>query len=272
MKKNLLISLVLLATNIYAGGPWTPKKGGGYFQLQPTIPIGTYNKLFLKNNKDLNLNHSVIDFNFDAYLEYGITNKLAFIGTASTKYVSVKNSTVNKSLFAAGNQKIALKYKLREKKTLTSISINSEIYTSSANLNYGLSTGYMSNAIGLMLHYGGSINDKSYLYIEGGYFYRTHNYSDEVKITTEYGYKIKPKIWLAAVIDIKESTFNGTKKTPELEQTGLYPNNQEYFAWGGKFIYESEKQYGLSISSFGAFSGNYVAHLATLNIGIYKKW
>jgi hypothetical protein len=272
MKNSITIVFIVFVIKTYAGGPWTPKKGGGYFQLQPTIPTGTYNELFLKNNKDLVLNYNVIDFNFDAYLEYGISDRLAFIGTASAKYVAVKNNTINKSLFAAGNQKLALKYKLREKKTLTSVSVNSEIYTSSANLNYGLSTGYLSNAIGVMLHYGGSINSKSYLFIEGGYFYRTHNYSDEIKITTEYGYKIKPKIWLAAVFDIKESTFNGSRETTELQQTGLYPNNQEYFAWGGKFIYESEKQYGLSISSFGAFSGNYVAHLATLNIGVYKKW
>ena len=115
------------------------------------------------------------------------------------------------------------------------------------------------------------MKNDAYFFLEAGGTKRGNNFSDEVQVITEYGKKVKA-IWTAVVLDYKKSLRNGSRQTPNLDQTGLYPNNQEYFAFGLKLAKDLENGNGINFSTFGAFSGHKVAHLASVNLGWYKKW
>ena len=97
MKITTIIILLTFSLSSYAGGPWLNKKKSGFFQIQSTFPGGGYNTLFLENNNEYNLNRPVLDYTFQAYLEYGITDKLDIITTLPYKRVSTGNLDANSS-------------------------------------------------------------------------------------------------------------------------------------------------------------------------------
>ena len=280
--KYSIYSIILLLSflQVNAGGPWTNGKKKGFFQLQATIPLGTYNKLFIADGSLLELNRGVTDFHLQAYLEYGISDKLSFYGSLPYKFVST-NDELNPAstlpilpsgkLNGIGNIEMALKYKFLDKSFVSAFSIKAELNTASRDMEKGLATGYGANGIALYWHFGKGLN-RFYTFIEGGYTLKDHDYSDDIKLNFEVGYKAVDELWLALVLDIRKSMKNGSYEELNLIQTGLYPNNQEYFAFGFKTFYEFKNKTGISASSFGALSGNYAAYLATINIGIFRKW
>jgi hypothetical protein len=281
MRSILFVLLILFSIQqVDAGGPWTNGKKKGFFQLQATIPLGTYNLLFLEDGSDLELNRGVTDFHLQAYLEYGFTDNLSLTGSLPYKFVAT-NDEINPAadlpllpsgkLNGIGNIELALKYKFFDKSFVAATSIKAELNSISRDMEKGLATGYGANGIGIYGHLGKGLN-RFYTFVEGGYMFKDHNYSDEVRINFEAGYKAVDELWLALVFDIRESMKNGNFDEMNLIQTGLYPNNQEYFAFGFKTFYEFKNKIGLSASTFGAFGGNYAAHLATINIGVFKKW
>lgn len=281
MKQILIIALTIYPYSIFAGGPWLVKAKSGFLELQTTQPFGKYNQLFLENGQTLNLNRSVLDITFQGYLEYGISNKLNLITSLPIKVISTHEKqtklgnpyTLDKgSLIGLGNYKLALKYKLTEKKLNTAISIQANFNTISQDLNKGLATGYDANYIGLYAHLGKSINTNLYTFIEGGYNKTSSDFSDYIDIHYEIGYQIKKSFWGALTFDVRESIKNGVYNNQNLKQTGFYTNNQEYFAYGLKASYELKSKIGFTFATFGAFNGNYVAKIATVSVGIFKKW
>lgn len=281
MKQAILFTLLILTFPVLSGGPWLVKKKSGFLELQTTQPLGKYNKLFLENGQTLNLNRSVLDITYQAYLEYGISDKINIITNLPLKVISTheEQNILNNpillekgNLVGLGNYKLLLKYKLSDKKLNSAISLQTSFNTISKNLNKGLSTGYDANYIGLYVHLGKSFNSKLYTFIEGGYNKTLSNFSDYLDIHYELGYQIKKSFWGALTFDIRESFKNGNYNNPNLKQTGFYTNNQEYFAYGLKASYELKNKIGFTFATFGAFSGNYVAKIATVSVGIFKKW
>ncbi len=282
MKNNLLISLMLLfVIPVFAGGPWTPGKKHGFFQLQTTFPVGAYNKLFINDGSTLELNRGVTDISIQAYLEYGFVKNFSVVTALPYKFVSTNNELnpnaelpllPQGSLTAFGNYELALKYKFLDRPFVSAISVKAEFNTGKQDLEKGLATGFDASGYSLFWHIGKSFGRRFYSFFETGYTLRTNHYSDDLRFYLEGGYTPARNFWLAAVLDLKVSMKNGDYDDTYLRQTGLYTNNQEFFAYGLKASYELKNKTGFSASTFGAFWGNYVAHSITLNIGIYKKW
>jgi len=266
----------------YAGGPWLLPKKSGFFQLQSTLPLGSYNRLFLEHDKSLSLNRNALDFNFQAYLEYGISNKINLITVIPYKYIATGNAQhqlTNSILLPKGklsglsNYKLAFKFRISDKKIKAAISIQTSFNTAKKDLEKGLITGYQTNSLGLYTHIGKSFsNGKLYSFIESGINFASNNFSTFYEIHYELGYKLKPSFWSVITFDIRESLRDGTYKNENLRQTGFYTNNQEYMAYGVKGSYELKNKVGFTMATFGALSGNYVAYLGTVSLGIYKKW
>lgn len=281
MKNTILVALLMLSFSIFAGGPWLVKKKSGYFELQSTLPFGTYNTLFLENGQDLNLNREVLDVTFQTYLEYGISDKFNLITALPFKSISTGNAQAvltNPTLLPEGklngfgNYKLGFKYKLADKNIKAALSLQGSFNTAKQDLTTGLATGYSSNFIGLYTHVGKSFSEKLYSFIDLGYNTSTNNFSDYIDIHYELGYQLKKSLWTALTFDIRESTKNGSYLNENLRQTGFYTNNQEYFSYGVKASYELKNKMGFTAATFGAFSGNFVSHLATVSLGVYKKW
>ena len=282
MKIKLLAIIILSPIITFAGGPWLSQKKSGFFQIQSTLPVGAYSNLFLANNNNLELKRNALDYNFQAYIEYGLTDKINLISTLPYKHIStgdtldnLSNSTpLSKgSLSWFSNYKLALKYRLSNKKLKAAISVQSSFNTVKKDLDKGLITGFASNSIGLYTHIGMSfLKGKMYSFIEGGANITSNDFSDYYEIHYELGYQIKPSFWAVLTFDLKESFNNGSYVNQNLRQTGFYTNDQEYFAYGVKLAYELKSKVGFTFASFGAFSGNYVAKISTFSVGIYKKW
>ena len=281
MKFKFLILLLTLPFLSSAGGPWLSKKKSGFLQLQSTFPGGSYSKLFLENGESLSLNKDILDYTFQLYLEYGITDKLNLVTTLPYKYISVKNADNNLSgnnllpngnLNGLSNYKFALKYRLSNKKLKAALSLQSSFNTITQDFEKGLITGYASNSVGLYSHFGKSFSKKLYAFLEGGFNISGNNFSNFYEIHYELGYQLKPSFWTVLTFDIRESLRNGSFKKDNLRQTGFYTNDQEYFAYGLKMSYELKSKIGFTAATFGAFSGNYVAKISTFSLGVYKKW
>ena len=277
MKNFICLFIVLFSYSAFAGGPWLNKKKTGFFQLQSTFPGGSYNTLFIENGKESVLKNTVLDYTFQAYLEYGITNKFNVIATLPYKLVSTQqlNDSLaldDGSLSGLSNFKLGFKYQLIDKKIKLAVSLQSSLNTTSANLNKGLATGYQANTFGVYAHIGTGFSAKLYSFLDFGANKMSNNYSDFIDFHYEIGYQVKPSFWLAFTLDLRESLKTGTANDLRLNQTGLYTNNQEYFAYGLKASYELKNKIGFTAATFGAFSGNYVAKVATFSLGIYKKW
>ena len=281
--RNQFIFIIALCSNlsVIAGGPWLVKKKSSFLQVQSTFPIGTYNQLFLEDGSDPLINREVLDVNFQVYLEFGISDKLNIVTTLPAKYISTgaevedaKNPILLPagSLLGLSNYKFALKYGLLNKKIKVAISLQTSWNTINKDLDKGLATGFNANIFSLYGHVGGSITNRLYLFTDVGYSNMTHNYSDYIDAHMELGYQLKKPLWISGTIDIKESLKNGSYSNANLQQTGFYTNNQEYFAYGIKGSYETPNKVGFTIASFGALSGNQVAHALTVSVGIYKKW
>ncbi len=281
MKYSILIFNLFIFSSILAGGPWLNKKKKGFFQIQSTFPSDGYSRLFLENGTESILKRPVLDYTVQAYLEYGISDKIDVISVLPYKYVATENSnnlpqdlnTLDAgSLSGLGNFKLGFKHRLLDKKTKMAASIQSSFNTVNKDLQKGLVTGYQTNSIGTYFHIGRSFNSNLYSFIDAGYNLVSNNFSDYLDVHYEIGYQIKPSLWTAFTLDLRESLKNGDYINNNLRQTALYTNNQEYFAFGIKASYELKNKTGFNVASFGAFSGNYVAKISTFSIGIYKKW
>ncbi len=80
------------------------------------------------------------------------------------------------------------------------------------------------------------------------------------------------RLWVIGVLDVRQSITDGTADNENSEQTGLYPDNQEYVAPGIKLLYEITPKFGINFSGFGAISGNLVAKSPSNTFGVFVKW
>ncbi len=276
---TILLSSVSLV--MFAGGPWLLPKKSGFFQLQTTLPAGPYTSLFKSDGSTVNLNRNVIDVNFQAYLEYGITDRLDVIGVLPYKFISTGDtlsSGDNSELLEKGslngfsNPRLGFKYGLFDKGINIAVSIQSTFNTVSKELDKGLITGYDANSVGLYAHVGKGFSENLYSFIDVGFNFSSDDFSDFIDIHYELGYQLKTNFWGVVTLDLREALENGSAQNDNLNQTGFYTNDQEYFAFGVKLAYELKNQIGFTAATFGAFSGNNVAKVGTFSLGVYKKW
>ncbi len=272
MKYVIIIILWLCFRLAFAGGPWLQSHKKGYVQTQLTLPGGYYNRLFLENGQDAVLPYRVLDTHWQNYMEYGWLKHTNILLDVPVKYVAVNNQFVNHGIMGFSNIKLGIKQQIFNKKWLSSVTIWWQMNTVRQALAYSLSTGYNDNFISANVAVGRGWS-KWYFYTEMQLNRAFIRYSDSWNVVMELGKKIQNKHWLAVTVSSLQSLKNRVNSNHSLELSGLYPNNQEYLAYGMKFIYslKHDKQ-GITLATYGALSGNYVAHLFTLNAGYYWKF
>jgi len=283
MKNFVLISLLAISSSLFAGGPWLTPKKSGFLQLQTTIPAGAYNSLFL-NDKSSNsiINRPALDFNFQGFLEYGISDNFNVIAVLPYKIIStgdVVGDTVSTTtllpkgtLTGFSNPRLAFKYRISKKYVNAAVSVQSTFNVTRSDLSRGLATGYAANSIGLFAHIGKSFTKDFYSFIEGGYNVASNNFSSFLEIHYEIAYQFDTNLWGAFTLDVRETFEDGSFRNDNLRQTAFYTNDQEFFAFGLKFSYDLDSGLGFSGATFGAFSGNFVAKVGTFSFGVHKKF
>lgn len=270
--------LILFSHQLFAGA-WVREKGHGYAQLSYTHIKA--NELFDKDNADLIvLNRFVSDNTLGAYFEYGLFDKLTVEGFIPLKMVGTDDEIISPSsisdtlppgkLTGLGNTSLALKYNLVNKKYIISLRLKTEApgfgNVSASGLQTGFNTWTFHPAILLARGW-----DKYYFTSEAGVRLRGNGYSNEFYGNIEGGYNFN-KLWLIALVEVKQSFFDGTRNDGSYLNTTLFVNNQQYVSPGIKLIYKASKHLHVNAGVYGAFSGNLVMAYPSLNIGLAYEW
>ncbi len=247
-----------------------------------------YNRLFNEDGSSTTLPRKVTDFTYQLYGEYGLTNKLTFIGLVPMKYVATgseifqaplfTDTLPNGSLGGISNLSFALKYALIQKTYLLSIQLRVDASTYVAERNTGLQTGYDYWTYNPSLHFGRAYN-KFYFTAETGIRLKSRGASTAWHAGIELGYSKNKKTWFALVVDdvesLKRDYFQNlllSRGDGNFAHTGLYTEDQESFSYGGKIFHYLGKRTAIHLAAYGAFAGNQVPHFPSLNLGFSYEW
>lgn len=279
MKIVFTIFFSLTLTLSFGQSPWVAEKGKGYGQIGYTT-IGPYKDLFLSNGDSYALNNEVTDQTIQAYGEYGIGSGTSLIATLPIKVLKSGPSLIPSTPISAGsgdfttlgNIQLAARHNFINKKIIFSGQLLTELPTAGYEETTGLRGGLDALSIAPSLSIGFS-KAKLYGYISTGIAIRTNNYSNEWRLSEEIGYQLINRVYIIAVIDIVQNFENGTAvESSNQLGTGLYLNNQSYFAYGFKGIIGISDNLGITGAYYGAGSGHLVAKSPSINFGVYFKW
>ena len=283
MLRSILFTFCcLICIPAFAGGPWLYPMGQGYIQVQSVLPAYKYDSMlmgyFTKDRQGVN--RKTFNSDFSLYLEYGLTDKIDLIASLPFKYVSTGEVTDEPffpdllpegDLFGLSNPRLAIKYGILDRNVHLAISLQTSWNAINQDLDKGLATGYDANSFGLMVHVGRS-SEKHYGFLEVGYHKYTNNFSDVLEVNLEHGFHIGQRWNLAFALNARHSLENGSYRNENLEQTGFYPNNQEWAAISAKAAYETANGWGFNIAlPLVPIKFRYVGFNGTIGLGIYKR-
>ncbi len=278
MQKRLICSLLLLSlsTLSIAGGPWIRGYKKGFVQLGYSGLY--YNSVFGPTGSELKSFRNASDVTLQLYAEYGFARgwevrgvlpyKLLRTGTSTDR---LANPVPAGTLTGLGNIGLGIKRSVLE--GAISVGVDALANTFTNNDQLGLRTGYEGWTIlpYVSVGFGGK---RTYVYTEVGYGFMTQNYSNFAKINGEFGYRLHPRLWVAAVADFRLPTRNGPFFNTEAYQfTATYLNDQMYLGAGLKAAYDIvPDKIGLTASVIGALAGENVPFSRSYNAGIFIKW
>lgn len=282
----IILPLLLVYQQSMAGGPWTQPKHKGIFiaNVSPNI----YSTISGKSG-GIALNRRVTDLTTQFYVEYGIINSLTLIANLPLKYERTGNSvrsggdfaqTLPASwVFGVGNASVELKVKAFHKNRFASaVSFGVETPSPWYENATGLRMGYDCWSLLPTIHLGGGITERLYVQGSATFAVRTNNYSHEWRAAAEIGYRLKKKpLWLAFLLQAKQSIRNGSRNdanilTSNNLQTGLYLNDEGYWAWAFKMAYNINNRLGINVALAGGITTTYIARTPAISAGVFYDW
>jgi hypothetical protein len=247
MRKIILLILIgFFSKQLSAQQAWTRAKGSYYAQIGWTpdeydgiIPNG--------GGKVVLANRDFSKTTLDAYLEYGITDKL--LVTSSVPFVvgkSTKTSGIapvglsDGSINGFSNIEVGLTYNfLKNNGLVVSGKVNTALPTALFEESTGLRTGNAALAIepSLLVGYG---HAKFFASAEVGYGYRTNNYSGQTLINAQIGKIFGKKRRFTLIFNSvnRISNKNGSYKDTNNKYTGFFLNDLTYVVIGLKGGYK----------------------------------
>ena len=267
----------------FAGGPWTQKKGKGYYKLSEWWL--TYNQHFTDTGElDPNITNGI--FNTSLYAEHGLSDRFTGVVYAPLFSRNYYNNQVSattgdvilegESLNAIGDIDLSLKY---------GITSPGAKFPISATLTLGLPTGKTGEGSLNILQTGdGEFNQmlqidagtgfqiggtSAYTSAYVGFNNRTQGFSDEYRFGFEVGAGLlNQKLWLIGRIGGVESRKNGST-VENVNNTGIFANNAEYTSFGLEAAYYVTKNFGVSASFASAFRGRIIAAAPSYSVGVF---
>ncbi len=279
MRIGFVFILLSIGITAMAQSPWVAENGKGFVQLGYTT-IGPYSDLYFNGSDVYNLSREVTDQTIQVFGEYGIGSKTSLIASIPFKLLKTGETLLTSptipnaagSFSTLGNIQLAARHNFINKDFVLSGQFLTEIPSAGYDNDTGLRGGLDALSISPSISIGKGLAN-FYGFVSTGVAIRTNNYSSEFRTSAEVGYKIINRVFVIGVIDIVENFENGnaTESANQL-QTGLYLNNQSYFAYGIKGIIGFTDNLGVSGAFYGASSGNLVAKSPSVNFGLYYKW
>ncbi|QLG46231.1 transporter [Costertonia aggregata] len=275
MTRLLYICIFLYTAVVFSQGAWTRANKEVYSQL--SFNSITYSNIF--GNPDYDTERKISDNTLQLYTEYGVSNKTTLIFNLPLKLLNAGNTLENNTPITSegsentlGNITLGVKYQLYKKNWVVSGQLNVETNTGTFFQESGLRSGYDTWTLVPRINIGRSFDG---FYIQGytGVDVRFNDYSSNLRVGAEIGATPIKKLWTIGFLDFSSSFKNGAIVLPvENVLTGLYVNDQEYFAYGLKLIYEASNTFGFLANYAGALSGTNVPKSGVLGIGLYHKF
>lgn len=279
---RLLFFVLFISTISFGQSPWVRSKGAGYAQIGYSS-ISNYTSVYSKDapNGAFQTERVISDRTVSAYGEYGLTPKWTIISSIPLKFVSagaLNTSTTNPitasgDVFGLGNVELGTKYGFYQKNIVASAQLKASAGITGYDAATGLRTGLPAWTIEPMVSIGKGGNNY-FIYGYGGVGLRTNEYSNYGRLGIEGGLDINKRFWIIAFVDAVFSFRNGSAGSSLANTlTGLYLNNQEFIAFGPKFIFEPiREKLGITFSMGGGVSNNLVPQKGAMSFGLYYKW
>ncbi len=276
--------LCLLFGPLQAQSPWVPGQGNGLLStnLSAILP---YNATFNAGGEDRLYNKQVLDMTLGIYGEYGVTERLAFIGNLPLKYLSTtaySGESCSTCAFTATEGNIAglanttfgAKYVLYNKGLIVSSQFTIDAPTGRFDNATALRTGYNDWGFTPMVSIGAGLGN-AYVYGYGGLQFTTGNISHGTNSGFEAGYGFFKKRFYLAVGSNVRLSLNNVPNTEPIDNiyNALYVNNQEWVSMYVKLLYMLKTdQTGIQFVFGGAPYANQSAIAPSLNIGFFNKF
>lgn len=279
----LPLLLLLITADVHAGGPWLLKKGTGFAQAQAVIPGYRYTRML--NGFSLRdytgVNRATLNADFGLYAEYGLTDKIDVIAHLPFKYIDTGEQTDSLyfedlldpgTLTGLSNTMLAFKFGLVDSKVKVAASLVTQWNTARFDQAKGLATGFDANSFGAVVHVGRG-TEKHYGFLEVGFHAYTNNFSDVVTVRAEHGWAVGQRANVGALLDVRQSLENGTYRNANIEQTGLYPNDQSWVVISAKASYEWDSGTGVNAAvPLVPIQFKNVGYNGAVALGVYRKF
>lgn len=283
--KKILFTILLACFSgqaLWAQSPWMRAKGKYYTQASFSM-IPNYESIYADGDQKFALERELSDRTFSLYGEYGLMDNLTLKVAIPYKMLEAGDETRTEgpaippetdrgTLNAIGNVEIGLSREImRGKKLIWAVHTLTKLPAAAVEDDdrTGLAAGYDAFTWQNGLSTGGSFG-KLYAYLYGGFGLRTNDFSNYVDFNGEVGYKVRDKMYVALNTQMIKSMEDGDVALPIYQQlTGLYANDQEFFAGTLKFFAGFGEHFGASLgmTAFNVF-GNNVASQGVISFGV----
>ncbi len=282
-KYILLLMVLTIQTNVFAGGPWPQNKGKGYFKLSEWWTV--FDQHYTDLGKiDPNLTTGI--FNTNLYAEYGLTNRITTIvnmplfsrnymnnlRSATTSEIIIPGESIN----SVGDLDLGFKYGLSKPGAKIAVSATLILgiplgQTAGGSLE-NLQTGDGEFNQMVQFDFGKSFqinNIPAYISAFTGINNRTNEFSEEFRIGGEIGLGLMDsKLWVNTRINAVESLKNGaTAET--VNSTSIFANNTEYLSLGFEANLYLSKNIGISAGFATALRGEIIAAAPSYSVGVF---
>jgi hypothetical protein len=272
MKKivqSVILSLLFISQSSYSQSPWTKEKGKAYVQLGMTSLA--YDS-FQYDGKTVENQGDYTDITVQAYVEYGITNKLEGQFILPYKSASYDFGAISQNISGLGNLSLGLKYKLSDNNWKISSGILYSANSIKKDENLVVKTTGINATTILPYVSIGTNHNKWYYFGNIGYGYMSNDYSDFFKATLEVGYTIIPQGHLIFVLDTRNPISKEKAFLNDEFQWASHLDRQAYNALAIKANYEFVAgKFGANFATIGAFGIDNSPLAPTFNIGVYTK-
>lgn len=240
-----------------------------------------YSEYKRRGGNDFIMPRTVLEQTFQFYGEYGIKDRLTLIYDLPVKQTHIGNfveeyegGAINKAGTKVGLGNVGLGVRGLVYDDIFNLSIDAHVRAPTAMYDdsLGVRTGYDAWQFYPIMTFGKGLKN-FYVQMYFGGLFMTNSYTHSIMTGINLGYAIKGRVWIIGFLDGKISMRNGNRVDPDNNLlTGLYLNDQEYIAYGGKIIAEIIKdKFGMNLA-VGAGDGNAVPKQFSLNLGLYLKW
>ncbi len=255
------IVLILGCLDEAMSGAWTRKQNSLYAKIGISM-IGTNTFYTHTGNKIQTADFRA--WSVDLYGEYGILDRL----TGVVKFPAAKRARfeTSEAKLGIGDLGLELKYGLLAGNIPIALGLGVELPTGDQN-GFGLLKDQTNNPGGFIRQPtgDGELNTRATLYLshsfypvpafisfEGGYNFRTKNFTDEYAFGLQAGYKLASKVWLQANL-----RGLGPVTDPDSELAGAAAiglgEGVQYTSYGFGAAYEVDQHYSVIVDFFSAF-------------------